>query len=44
MGAIISLAGKHLAIDGKTLRGSGGENAPVHLISAFVSEAQAVRP
>ena len=38
--ALSSLAGKHIAIDGKALRGCAGQ--PVHLISAFVSEAQLV--
>lgn len=38
--AMLSLAGRHLAVDGKTLRGSGGESAPVHLISAFVSQTK----
>ncbi len=38
--ALLSLAGRHIAVDGKTLRGSGGECAPVHLISAFVSQAR----
>ncbi len=38
--ALPSLAGKHIAIDGKALRGCAGQ--PVHLICAFVSEAQRV--
>ena len=33
--ALSSLAGKHIAIDGKALRGCAGQ--PVHLISAFVT-------
>jgi len=38
--ALSSLAGRHIAIDGKALRGCAGQ--PVHLISAFVSEAQLI--
>jgi hypothetical protein len=38
--ALSGLAGKYIAIDGKTLRGCAGQ--PVNLISAFVSEAQLV--
>jgi hypothetical protein len=38
--ALSSLAGKHIAIDGKALRGYAGK--PVHLISAVVSEAQLI--
>jgi len=40
-GSLPSLVGKHIAIDGKTLRGSArdGENA-VHIVSAFVSCAR----
>jgi hypothetical protein len=34
------LAGKHIALDGKALRGCAGQ--PVYLISAFVSKAQLV--
>ena len=40
--AMLSLAGQHLAVDGKTLRGSGGKSAPMHLISAFVSQTKLV--
>ena len=35
--------GKHIAIDGKTLRGSGDKAAgrnPLHLVSAWASEAR----
>ncbi|MDY6994497.1 MAG: ISAs1 family transposase [Pseudomonadota bacterium] len=35
-----SLAGHHLAVDGKSLRGSKGDCAPLHLLSAFVSQTQ----
>ena len=38
--ALPSLAGEHVAVDGKTLRGSRGEVSAVHLISAFASQAQ----
>jgi predicted transposase YbfD/YdcC len=38
--ALSGLAGKYIAIDGKALRGCAGQ--PVHLISAFISEAQLV--
>ena len=38
--ALSSLAGKHIAIDGKALRGCAGK--PVHLITAVVSEAQLI--
>jgi hypothetical protein len=38
--ALASLAGKHIAIDGKALRGCAGQS--VHLISAFLCEAQLV--
>jgi predicted transposase YbfD/YdcC len=35
-----SLASQHVAIDGKTLRGSRGREGPVHLLSAFASQAR----
>lgn len=38
--ALPSLAGQHVAVDGKTLRGAGDDAGPVPLISAFVSQAQ----
>ena len=38
--ALPSLAGQHVAIDGKTLRGSRGREGPVHLLSAFASQAR----
>lgn len=38
--ALPSLVGQHLALDGKTLRGSGGDGAPVHLMSAFASQTR----
>ena len=38
--ALPSLVGQHVALDGKTLRGSRGAAGPVHLMSAFVSEAR----
>ena len=38
--ALSSLAGKHIAIDGKALKGNARQ--PVHLISAFISEAQLI--
>lgn len=40
--ALLSLAGgKHIALDGKTQRGSGGgDTAPIHLLSAFVSQTR----
>ena len=41
--ALPSLAGRHVAIDGKSLRGSGdGGRGAVHLLSAFASEARLV--
>lgn len=41
--ALPSLAGKHIAIDGKTLRGSANEGkGAVHLMSAFASDARLV--
>lgn len=36
------LAGHQVAIDGKSLRGSRGENATVHMISAFATQARLV--
>lgn len=38
--ALPSLGGEHIAVDGKTLRGSGGVKGPVHLMSAFASQAR----
>lgn len=38
--ALPSLAGQHVAIDGKTLRGSRGREGPVHLLSAFSAQAR----
>lgn len=34
------LAGQHIAIDGKTLRGSRDDEATVHLLSAYASQAR----
>ena len=33
-----SLSGQHVAIDGKTLRGSRGKDGAVHLLSAFATQ------
>lgn len=41
--ALPSLAGRHVAVDGKSLRGSGDDKrGAVHLLSAFASEARLV--
>lgn len=37
-----SLAGLHIAVDGKTLRGSRDEETPVHMVSAFAAQARVV--
>ena len=38
--ALPSLAGEHVAIDGKTLRGSDAGQGAIHLMSAFASRAR----
>ncbi len=39
---LLELAGKQVAIDGKSLRGSRGQEGIVHMISAFATEARIV--